>query len=103
LKTNRRDLSVPSTVRVFYPIWRAPLMTLNDAHLVSLAIRLCAENIFGKLATAGRRRHRSVLGKREAGMSSRQQRKTVRYSDWRRFPDFTGSRTGIICFSSNSG
>jgi iron complex transport system substrate-binding protein len=37
-------------VRVFYQIWRAPLMTLNDEHLVSQALRLCGgENVFGKL------------------------------------------------------
>ncbi|MES2069341.1 MAG: cobalamin-binding protein [Pseudomonadota bacterium] len=37
-------------VSVFYQIWRSPLMTLNDAHMVSAAIRLCGgENIFGKL------------------------------------------------------
>lgn len=37
-------------VRVFYQVWPEPLMTLNDEHLVSAAIRLCGgENIFGKL------------------------------------------------------
>jgi iron complex transport system substrate-binding protein len=38
------------TVRVFYQIWRSPLMTLNGAHLVSSALRLCGgENIFAGL------------------------------------------------------
>lgn len=37
-------------VTVFYQVWRDPLMTLNDAHLVSSVIRLCGgQNIFGKL------------------------------------------------------
>jgi iron complex transport system substrate-binding protein len=37
-------------VRVFYQIWQAPLMTLNNEHLVSQALRLCGgENIFGRL------------------------------------------------------
>lgn len=37
-------------VTVFYQIWRAPLMTLNDEHPVSIALGLCgAKNIFGKL------------------------------------------------------
>ncbi len=37
-------------VRVFYQIWRAPLMTFNDSHLVSQALRLCGgQNIFGHL------------------------------------------------------
>lgn len=39
-----------SPVSVFYQIWRAPLMTLNDEHLVSEALRLCGgRNIFGHL------------------------------------------------------
>ncbi len=38
------------TVTVFYQIWRKPLMTLNGAHPVSRALRLCGgENIFGGL------------------------------------------------------
>ncbi|HXA46246.1 MAG TPA: cobalamin-binding protein [Burkholderiaceae bacterium] len=37
-------------VKVFYQIWHSPLMSLNDDHLSSKAIRLCGgENIFGKL------------------------------------------------------
>jgi iron complex transport system substrate-binding protein len=38
------------TVTVFYQVWRDPLMTLNDVHIVSSVIRLCGgQNIFGKL------------------------------------------------------
>lgn len=38
-------------VTVFYQIWPSPLMTLNDAHIVSEAIRLCGGvNVFGRLA-----------------------------------------------------
>lgn len=37
-------------LKVFYQIWRSPLMTLNDQTTPSSALRLCgAENIFGKL------------------------------------------------------
>lgn len=37
-------------LKVFYQIWRAPLMTLNDDTTPSAVLRLCgAENIFGKL------------------------------------------------------
>lgn len=40
-----------ATVTVFYQIWNAPLMTLNDHHLASAAIALCGgRNVFGKLA-----------------------------------------------------
>lgn len=37
-------------VAVFYQIWPSPLMTLNDAHFVSEAIRVCGGvNVFGQL------------------------------------------------------
>ena len=37
-------------VTVFYQIWPSPLMTLNDTHVVSEAIKLCGGiNIFGHL------------------------------------------------------
>lgn len=37
-------------VRMFYQIWNQPLMTINDKHLISDVIRLCAgENVFGNL------------------------------------------------------
>lgn len=37
-------------LRVFYQVWRKPLMTLNDAATPSSVLRLCgAENIFGGL------------------------------------------------------
>ncbi|WP_332675634.1 cobalamin-binding protein [Aromatoleum sp.] len=37
-------------VRMFYQIWDKPLMTINDEHLISDAIRLCGgDNVFGKL------------------------------------------------------
>jgi iron complex transport system substrate-binding protein len=37
-------------VRSFYQVWRQPLMTLNDTHMISDLIRLCGGvNVFGKL------------------------------------------------------
>jgi len=39
-------------VRLFYQVWDKPLYTLNGAHIVSDAIRLCGgENVFAKLTT----------------------------------------------------
>ncbi|PPE70554.1 cobalamin-binding protein [Caldimonas thermodepolymerans] len=39
-------------VRTFYQVWRTPLMTLNDRHMVSDVIRLCGGvNVFGHLDT----------------------------------------------------
>ncbi len=51
LRALRERYSARKPVRVFYQIWPSPLMTLNDAHIVSEAIRLCGGvNLFGKLA-----------------------------------------------------
>ncbi len=37
-------------VGVFYQIWREPLMTVNDRHMISSVLKLCGGwNIFGKL------------------------------------------------------
>ena len=45
----RRHANRP-TVRVFYQIWNAPLMTVNGAHLISKVLRLCGgENVFAAL------------------------------------------------------
>ncbi len=38
-------------VRVFYQIWKAPLMTVGGPQIISSAIELCGgENVFGKLS-----------------------------------------------------
>ncbi len=51
LQKLRERYSARAPVTVFYQIWPSPLMTLNDAHIVSEAIRLCAGvNLFGTLA-----------------------------------------------------
>lgn len=50
LNAVRERYSTRAPVTVFYQIWPSPLMTLNDAHIVSEAIRLCGGvNLFGKL------------------------------------------------------
>ena len=39
-------------VRVFYELWDAPLMTLNNQHLIASAIGACGgSNVFGELST----------------------------------------------------
>ena len=39
------------TVRVFYQIWKAPLMTVGGQQIITDAIRLCGgENVFGQLS-----------------------------------------------------
>ncbi len=50
LRVLRAAYAGRAPVRVFYQIWPAPLMTLNDGHIVSDALKLCgAVNVFGKL------------------------------------------------------
>jgi len=51
LQQLRERYAARTPVTVFYQIWPSPLMTLNDAHIVSEAIRLCGGiNLFGALA-----------------------------------------------------
>jgi len=46
----RRTYSGRAPVRVFYQVWHEPLLSFNDRHLVSDAIRLCGGiNVFGSL------------------------------------------------------
>lgn len=46
----RGDYSAREPVRLFYQVWEQPLMTVNDNHLISEAIRLCGGvNVFGHL------------------------------------------------------
>jgi len=75
-----------SSLRVFYQVWKAPLMTLNGEHLVAHVLQLCGgRNVFGKLPqltpTVGLE---AVLQARpEAIITSGSQQDL---SDWRRFP-----------------
>ncbi len=75
-------------VTVFYQIWREPLMSLNDAHLVSAAIRLCGgQNIFGKLPQlAPTVSVEAVLQANPEVIISGGSAKGDSLSHWRRFP-----------------
>lgn len=81
------------TVNVFYQIWPAPLMTLNDTHLVSQAIRLCGgKNVFGSLpqlapaigAEAVLTEDPEVIIAASGGVDS--------FQVWRRFPTLSAVR-----------
>lgn len=51
LQALRERYSGRRALRVFYQIWHRPLLTVNDRHLISEALRLCgARNVFGGLA-----------------------------------------------------
>ncbi len=46
----RQTYAGKPAVRVFYQIWKTPLMTVGGPQIISDAIRLCSgENVFGKL------------------------------------------------------
>lgn len=50
LENLRKTYATKPTVRVFYQIWKTPLMTVGAPQIISDAIRLCGgENVFGKL------------------------------------------------------
>ena len=50
LLTLQQQYAGRAPVTVFYQIWSAPLMTLNDAHIVAQVIKLCGGvNVFGQL------------------------------------------------------
>ncbi|MCW7539635.1 cobalamin-binding protein [Aquabacterium sp. A7-Y] len=50
LQALRQQHAGRAPVRTFYQVWRNPLMTLNDTHMVSDIVRLCGGvNVFGGL------------------------------------------------------
>ena len=50
LEELQKTYAARTPVSVFFQVWQAPLITLNNAHLVSAAMHVCgAKNIFGSL------------------------------------------------------
>jgi iron complex transport system substrate-binding protein len=86
------------TVRVFYQIWHSPLMTLNGAHMVSNAIRLCGgENIFAKLPQlAPTVSTEAVLKANPEAIIASSGEKDDPLSGWRRFPALTAVARGNL-------
>lgn len=85
-------------VTVFYQIWRTPLMTLNGAHLVSSAIRLCGgENIFTNLPQlAPTVSMEAVLKANPEVIIASSEAKDDQFTDWRRFPALTAVARGNL-------
>ncbi|HEX2530229.1 MAG TPA: cobalamin-binding protein [Burkholderiaceae bacterium] len=75
-------------VSVFYEISREPLMTLNDAHMVSDAIRLCGgQNVFGGLPQlAPTISVEAVLKADPDAIITSDSSKDHVLANWRRFP-----------------
>jgi len=91
-------------VTVFYQIWRAPLMTLNGAHLVSKALRLCGgENVFAGLPQlAPTVEAEAVLqANPEAIIATLGEQDDV-LAIWRRFPGMQAVKRGnLLSFDAN--
>lgn len=85
-------------VSVFYQIWREPLMTLNDTHMVSAVIHLCGgRNIFGRLPQlAPTVSIEAVLQADPEVIISGGSATGDSLSSWRRFPKLTAVMRGNL-------
>ena len=85
-------------LKVFYQIWRSPLMTLNNQTAASAALRLCgAENIFGKLPQlAPTVSIEAVLqADPDAILASKEEKKDP-FAFWHRFPSLKAVMRGNL-------
>ena len=89
-------------VSVFYQVWDRPLMTLNDEHLISQAIRLCGgQNIFGHLDTKVPRLDREVVlaANPETIIGGGMGEDNPQWvEDWRRWSDMTAVQRDNLFF-----
>lgn len=89
-------------VSVFYQVWHSPLMTVNGAHLISEAIRLCGgENVFAALPTLTPRiGTESVLAANPQAIvaSGMDAARPEWLDDWRRWSDLTAVRNEHLFF-----
>ncbi|MET3132464.1 iron complex transport system substrate-binding protein [Oxalobacteraceae bacterium GrIS 1.11] len=83
-------------LRVFYQVWDQPLYTLNGAHIVSDALRLCGgENIFaGMSATAPQVGIEAVLQEDPEAIVGSSEKSAVEggVNMWRRYPSLKAVR-----------
>jgi iron complex transport system substrate-binding protein len=96
----RARYSTRSPVKVFYQVWDQPLMTVNDAHLISKVLQLCGgRSVFGSLSTLTptvdveavlAADPEIVIGSEEAGARS------DALDLWQRWPRLTATRRGNI-------
>ena len=93
-------------VTVFYQVWDDPLMTVNDSHLISEAIRICGGvNVFGGLgALAPRISREAVLEKNPqaivaGGMGGDN---PAWLTPWKAFPSLLAVQKGNLFFVAPS-
>lgn len=89
-------------VTLFYQVWEQPLMTVNDAHLIGQAIRLCGgRNIFGDSERLVPRidRESVIAADPEAiGAGGMGEERADWLDDWHEFEDLTAVRRDNLFF-----
>lgn len=86
-----------SPVTVFYQIWPSPLMTLNDAHIVSEAIRLCGgRNVFGHLGVLAPTVSREAVVRADPEAIFVSDERSDAFDRWRSFPRMRAVRSGHL-------
>lgn len=85
-------------VRVFYQVWDKPLYTLNGAHIVSDALRLCGgENIFAsQKVTAPVVGIEAVLKENPEAVFSTAEKEQGGAGMWRQYPNLLATRNGNL-------
>ena len=96
----RSRYSTRPPVRVFYQVWDQPLMTVNDAHLISKVLNLCGGiNVFASLSALVptvdveavlAADPEVIIGSEEAGARS------DALDAWRRWPRLAATKRGNI-------
>lgn len=86
-----------SPVTVFYQVWPSPLMTLNDQHIVSEAIRLCGgRNVFGQLAVLAPTVSREAVVRADPQAIFLSDERGEAFDRWRGFPNMRAVRSGHL-------
>ena len=86
-----------SPVTVFYQIWASPLMTLNDGHIVSEAIRLCGgRNVFGQLRVLAPTVSREAVVRADPETIFVSDERGEAIERWRTFPRMKAVRGGHL-------
>jgi iron complex transport system substrate-binding protein len=97
VKTLRQRYTKRSPVTVFYQIWPAPLMTLNDRHFVSEAIRLCGGvNVFGTLPSVAPTISREAVVKADPDVIFISDERQEAIDRWRDFTRMKAVKHGTL-------
>lgn len=90
----RAKYTARPAVRVFYQVWDKPLYTLNGAHIVSDALRLCGgENVFAsQKTTAPVVSVESVLQENPEAVFSTAEKEQGGAAMWRKYPQLKATK-----------